>query len=443
MDFAELRAILLMVLFSILYSCNNRSSLASENVHSYSNDDFVTIIPLEQAMASLEDFLQETDLFETNFTKAFLNRINYSVQIKYAKGAVPLTKAINDSLPSFYVVNLIDTLGVAVLGANSAVDPVVAVAENCNILCDSLSVILRSFHDVYDAVDSTELSPYFHEIDSIQYIDSGPKIVSQLLTTAEHFDYFAQNDKDNVLNDPQMNGYGGPYDPPRRDIPPLLRTNWSQGKWHEYTLYNKYCLSSGLPVYAGCTTTAVAMIVAYNEYPSSIIYDSNERALDYPGIKVANPTFLSLEKQEDISILYGYLFQSMPHLFALSSGTCIFPNQALMQFKRMGYNNVQMYSSDSLNNTVHGQTIYCSLAAGKPVFISAAHGLEGHSWVIDGGKYYQGRYMLHCNWGWNGDSNGYFSLSCFNPSEGAEYDSTHSTDGTQYNWHFRLITYDI
>lgn len=73
-------------------------------------------------------------------------------------------------------------------------------------------------------------------------------------------------------------------------------------------------------------------------------------------------------------------------------------------------------------------------------------GAKAHSWVIDGGKYSSGAYLLHFNFGWGGDCNGYFSPSCLNPSQGIEYDNGYiydEDDDYTYSWHFRVITYDI
>ena len=54
-------------------------------------------------------------------------------------------------------------------------------------------------------------------------------------------------------------------------------------------------------------------------------------------------------------------------------------------------------------------------------------------WVIDGA--HSDRSMLHCNWGWRGASNGYFSKDCFRVV-------TLSSTET-YSWLFRVITYDV
>ena len=81
------------------------------------------------------------------------------------------------------------------------------------------------------------------------------------------------------------------------------------------------------------------------------------------------------------------------------------------------------------------------LRGGKPVYISALgcsdiDGLilpSGHSWVIDGA--HSDRSMLHCNWGWRGGSNGYFSKDCFQVVTSSSIET--------YSWFFRVITYDV
>ena len=49
--------------------------------------------------------------------------------------------------------------------------------------------------------------------------------------------------------------------------------------------------------------------------------------------------------------------------------------------------------------------------------------IGAHEWVIDGAlaqrKVIDGKeqicFLYHCNWGWNGNSNGYFLSGAFNP----------------------------
>lgn len=55
----------------------------------------------------------------------------------------------------------------------------------------------------------------------------------------------------------------------------------------------------------------------------------------------------------------------------------------------------------------------------------------GHAWIIDGyckcrlfkvRKKYYTVYLVHCNWGWGGDCDGWFQFDVLNPKNGASYD---------------------
>ena len=55
--------------------------------------------------------------------------------------------------------------------------------------------------------------------------------------------------------------------------------------------------------------------------------------------------------------------------------------------------------------------IYDELAAKRPVIYSASANAGGHTFVCDG---YDGQGLFHINWGWEGESDQYFSLSLLN-----------------------------
>lgn len=100
-----------------------------------------------------------------------------------------------------------------------------------------------------------------------------------------------------------------------------------------------------------------------------------------------------------------------------------------------------------------------------PVLIGALVSLEqhhdfwgGHAWVIDGyhkeiEKWYYAddntlyktvtNYYVHCNWGWNGDLDGWFTSGLFDTTKEKEYDSeNNSSYHRNYSWWRRVITYD-
>ena len=88
-----------------------------------------------------------------------------------------------------------------------------------------------------------------------------------------------------------------------------------------------------------------------------------------------------------------------------------------------------------------------------PVFMSAiAKVFSGHAWVIDGymkrkrvastGTISERQTLVHCNWGWNGNCNGYFTSGVFKTNEAKISDGFGQTADNKY-WHaFNTITYD-
>ena len=60
--------------------------------------------------------------------------------------------------------------------------------------------------------------------------------------------------------------------------------------------------------------------------------------------------------------------------------------------------------------------IKAELDAGRPVYYGGASdaGQGGHAFVCDG---YDDNGYVHINWGWYGDSNGYFLVNRLNPSD--------------------------
>jgi len=74
---------------------------------------------------------------------------------------------------------------------------------------------------------------------------------------------------------------------------------------------------------------------------------------------------------------------------------------------------------------------------------------QGHAWVYDGfingispeGKEYN---LLHCNWGWNGELNGYYRCRVFNTNNGPVFDKVPTRSNQdpyfRYNLQYSLIT---
>lgn len=228
----------------------------------------------------------------------------------------------------------------------------------------------------------------------------------------------------------------------------MLKTNWGQRD-----PYNRYCFRRNLvgkkkQALTGCTTTAMSMIVTCNEFPQTL--EINGEILDWKGMKTSDwVQDLSDKGQNDVARLMGSIYNSVSKI-ARPEYTLITPEQIKKRMREFGYDYVKKHSASSLNSSMVKRTSDM-LAKGKPVFISAipANLTRAHSWVIDGAMYSSKNkynYLLHCNFGWSGTSNGYFSTACLNPARAESYDylkKSNLDEDYTYSWHFRLVTYDI
>ena len=234
--------------------------------------------------------------------------------------------------------------------------------------------------------------------------------------------------------------------------------------WTQYTenndLFNKYCPEVGLiwksKAPAGCVCIAVSQIMAYHEFPTNLT--CNGIRIDYPSIKkifyyngealVGNGTETSREMLAQFCNIVGGWCNIRYHSFFGESFGFAWPWDAKACLETFRYKNV------SLNLGYDESQVLEALDNGCPVFISAiARFLQGHAWVIDGyikreyvsnkGTVKDSKTLVHCNWGWAGDCNGYFTSGVFHTQEAEMYDAgLGSNEKYKYFCAFNTITYD-
>ena len=86
---------------------------------------------------------------------------------------------------------------------------------------------------------------------------------------------------------------------------------------------------------------------------------------------------------------------------------------ALKQY--FDYSSTTTYKDRSLYSYANWiELLYNELAQGRPMVFSGQSTGGGHAFVCDG---YQSEDYFHINWGWGGQSDGYFKLSVMNPKE--------------------------
>lgn len=458
-----MRRVFIMTALLSLVSCYNSLpyDLNDQSLDSISDDN---IIPVDQALKTLDAFLSDYDLLHT---KAGSLRKIHSIDTYYRKPIHTKSTENGESTeipsPTAYIVNFENQQGFAVLGATNLVPDIVAVTENGSINPITLAVTSNATEHI------EESASLFEGMDAYE-IENFNKYVTitadSLFYSTEDEDYFAglsgaaPDSFTSSLIEQALEGkeyYEGSFNSDYTPDPgsstgtvekyttksPMLVTNWAQG-----TPYNYYCKrgENNLEAKAGCSTVAMAMIVAYNEYPDLQV---GAQTIEWPELKtVPEIESLSASYQTQLQLLIYSIYTDVQKITA-QNYTLITPKQIANRMIDFGYTNVTRHTPSSINESILLK-ISKMLSNDKPVFISAIpKGIKNwqyaHSWVIDGAKYsLGGTYLMHMNFGWRGACNGYFATDCLNPSKGVEYDDPKNIDDEDYSytWHFRVITYD-
>ena len=209
---------------------------------------------------------------------------------------------------------------------------------------------------------------------------------------------------------------------------PLLTTTWGQG-WP----YNEFCPSdsngSGGHVLTGCVATAMAQIMKYHNYPKqgrgSHEYDHPQYGTVSADFETTTynwnmmPNYISITNSEISTLMFhcGVATNMDYGTDGSATYTRIVPTALSLYFKYSHYTqNVIRGSSDSTSWTT---SLIEELKNLRPV-LYVGYDVSykiGHAFVIDG---YQGTDYFHCNWGWDGNADGYFYLNNLTPS-GADF----------------------
>ena len=434
-------ATILVSALSVTFSCS-KDLFMEENEPS---DALDATISVEKALDCLNDFLVESNVTKSNF--------HQPKEILTIRRILNGTKSIQgDTLPLLYVVNFDE--GYAVLAADSRInDNIIAVAENGNLAESDF------FPDDTTLGENDDLSlEQYHLMDSAGYVGS----LSETRLTATLCRKYA----DCQLSVISEEGY--PYGSGETNSSSGESFEWIATKsvkyklgtlWNQREPFNNLCPLVGIdkceraPV--GCVPLAVGQIIAYHEYPN---LTCNGVAIDFDLIKeikdTIRPSYTGTTDGQNMAqhfmhilsglgyceVLYGKIF-NMAFGFAL-------PSNAKQSFVNFGYKNVE------LNWNYDESRIIRSLDNDCPVFISAVAGLvSGHAWVIDGyikrdyvsnsGVVAKSQCLVHCNWGWNGHNNGYFTSGIFETKNPIMSDGWRADTMDESYWYaFNTITYD-
>ena len=215
-------------------------------------------------------------------------------------------------------------------------------------------------------------------------------------------------------------------------------------KWDQPAPYNKFVPmdeKSGKRCLVGCPAVSLAQVMATVKYPDAMPrpipaqnmykWEGNERTLvqQLDGLPVTSFDWSKMGIQYDKDdttdapnevaklIMYSGYAQGMTYGVNGSGAQGVSAYEAARLY--FGFSEVKRIHRDACTYTAYENIIYDELKAGRPVIIGAScineetKKLGGHSFIVDG--YKDGYY--HINWGWGGDSDGYFVLSVLNSNQ--------------------------
>ena len=211
----------------------------------------------------------------------------------------------------------------------------------------------------------------------------------------------------------------------RDAINPLVPSSWSQNA--PYYVLTPMINGKHAPV--GCVATAMAQVMYYWKWPARPTttipaYTTTTNSIYMPALEpvdfgwdVMQDTYLNSDSTSAAGLaaatLSLYCGQALEMNYKSSGSGANTPRLPWVMSTYFDYK-ASAHCLNRMNYTTQewADAIYNELAAGRPVVYSGSKKTGGHSFICDG---YDGNGLFHINWGWNGQSNGYFLLNVLNP----------------------------
>jgi len=194
-------------------------------------------------------------------------------------------------------------------------------------------------------------------------------------------------------------------------------------EWNQDAPYNRECPQiDGKPTLAGCGAVALAIIMKYHNWPEKgvgrhrykrngeiIGYDFSKAQFDYSKM----PDAVTAETSEEEKNAVADLIYAAGISVGTSYGVDASGYPAGMSYKALSY----FFDYDPSCSYIEGDSHSVSelkditisqIDKDLPVIYDGAPFGNGHTWVVDG--YSEDKTMLHCNFGWGGEMNGFYAV---------------------------------
>ena len=210
--------------------------------------------------------------------------------------------------------------------------------------------------------------------------------------------------------------------------PPIINTvqPLCDAEWGQQSPYNDLCPQGAL---VGCVATAMAEIMRKWNYPTtgtgSSSYNSNnygQQSANYGATTYnwsAMTTPMCMGSNNDVATIMYHCGVSVQMDYGTSVSLamlcCSNPSAKYAFPTYFGYDPGIQYKDQSTMTTASWISLLeTEFNAGRPVMYQGVDpNGGGHGWVADG---YDASDMMHMNWGWDGQANGYYDVNNVSPS---------------------------
>jgi len=243
----------------------------------------------------------------------------------------------------------------------------------------------------------------------------------------------------------------------RPAVEPLLKTTWAQDEPYndECPRYNgKVTDYVGQRYVTGCVATAMAQVMNYHQWPkepTTVIPAYTDEVSNMADGVTENFTFDALpattfdwanmrntylgapdpvsgkrqlladvtaEQRKAVATLMRYCGQAVHMDYSTTTSLAADHHVAIALRNYFNYDKgTRLVNRFNYTIDAWETMIYTEVAEGRPVIYGGTSDRGGHCFVCDG---YDGQGKFHINWGWQGLSDTYFSLSVLEPNQSGE-----------------------
>ncbi|NUM31654.1 MAG: thiol protease/hemagglutinin PrtT [Bacteroidetes bacterium] len=347
---------------------------------------FAAPVSIESAKKAGQNFLT-TNNYCTFYKKSIALELAYT----------SFSNEINNNIKQtnyFYIFNTADKSGFVVIAADDDVSPILGYSDNSFFNNEKIPVNFTKWIESYK--------------EEIRYI------ISKNIKATPEIEMEWYNLKNGIEKKILFK---------KAAVSPLVQTRWDQSPY--YNALCPYDYSEGERTVTGCVATAMAQVMKFWNYPKTGSgFHSYKHS--YYGTLSANfgtttynwssmPNRVTSSNTAVATLMYHCgVSVDMDYGLAKYGGSGAYTEDVADALKEyFGYaSSVEAKHRSDYTESQWISLLKTELDAGRPIQYAGSGTNGGHSFVCDG---YDNSNYFHMNWGWDGNSDGYFKISALNP----------------------------